>query len=177
MLEIVRTRHFTSLSRSRVWAKASVTALSCTGRSWLTGSLTTEHVEDRAMELNDIRQLYDCNRWARRRILTVCSTLASDDFVRPMSNTFPQSVTLSLTFWAQSGSGWNALLDAETFPTVQESRWETVEHDQMQFIEALTPQRLGEELAYINQKGQRYTYLLWQQLVHIIKDSSYHRGR
>src|SRR6516164_5869641 len=99
---------------------------------------------------------------------------------------FRQTVTLSLTFWAQSGSGWNpcmnahrarALLDAETFPTVQESRWETVEHDQMQFIEALTPQRLGEELAYINQKGQRYTYLLWQQLVHIIKDSSYHRGR
>jgi hypothetical protein len=26
-----------------------------------------------------------------------------------------------------------------------ESRWEAVEHDQMQFIEALTPQRLGEE--------------------------------
>ena len=88
MLEIVRTRHFTSLSRSRVRAKASVTALSCTGRSWLTGSLTTEHVEDRAMELNDIRQLNDYNRWARRRILTVASALASDDFLRLMGNLY-----------------------------------------------------------------------------------------
>jgi uncharacterized damage-inducible protein DinB len=36
------------------------------------------------MELNNIRQLYDYNRWADRRILTVVKTLASDDFIRPM---------------------------------------------------------------------------------------------
>jgi uncharacterized damage-inducible protein DinB len=47
----------------------------------------------------------------------------------------------------------------------------------MQFIEALTPQRLGEELAYINQKGQGHSYLLWQQLVHVVNHSSYHRGQ
>jgi uncharacterized damage-inducible protein DinB len=35
------------------------------------------------MELNDIHQLYDCNRWARQRILTVARTLASDDFIGP----------------------------------------------------------------------------------------------
>ena len=73
-----------------------------------------------------------------------------------------------------------ALLDAATFPTLQslESRWKTVEHDQTQFIEALTPRRrLSEELAYINQKGQRYSYPLWQQLVHVVNHSSYHRGQ
>jgi uncharacterized damage-inducible protein DinB len=72
-----------------------------------------------------------------------------------------------------------ALLDAADFPTLQtlESRWETVEHDQMQFIETLTPQRLGEELAYFNQKGERYSYPLWQQLVHVVNHSSYHRGQ
>ncbi len=47
----------------------------------------------------------------------------------------------------------------------------------MQFIEALTPQRLREELAYINLKGQRYSYPLWQQLVHVVNHSSYHRGQ
>jgi uncharacterized damage-inducible protein DinB len=40
------------------------------------------------MELNNIRPLYDYNRWASRRILTVASTLASDDFIRPMGNSF-----------------------------------------------------------------------------------------
>jgi len=96
-------------------------------------------------------------------------------------------VTLSLTFWTQSGSGWNAGKDARRelcpkprpFPPVQslESRWEAVEHDQMHFIEALTPQRLGEELSYINQKGQRYSYPLSHQLVHVVNHSSYHRGQ
>ena len=83
--------------------------------------------------------------------------------------------------WVERWQGRSprALLDAATFPTGQslESRWEAVEHDQMQFIEALTPQRLGEELAYINQQGQRYSYPLWQQLVHVVNHSSYHRGQ
>src|SRR6516225_6854401 len=33
-------------------------------------------------------QLYDYSRWARRRILTVASTLGRDDFIRPMGNSF-----------------------------------------------------------------------------------------
>jgi len=47
----------------------------------------------------------------------------------------------------------------------------------MLFIEALTPQRLGEELSYINQKGQRYSYPLSHQLVHVVNHSSCHRGQ
>ena len=47
----------------------------------------------------------------------------------------------------------------------------------MQFIEALTIQRLAEGLPYINQKSQLYSYPLWQQLVHVVNHSSYHRGQ
>ena len=54
---------------------------------------------------------------------------------------------------------------------------ETVEHDQTQFIEALTPRRLVEELAYLNQRGQLYSYPLWKQMVHVVNHSSYHRGQ
>jgi uncharacterized damage-inducible protein DinB len=139
------------------------------------------------MELNKIRQFYDYNRWADRRILTMASILASDDFIRPMGNSF-SSVRDTLThilsaewIWLErwQGRSTKALLDAATFPTVQslESRWEVVEHDQTQFMEALAPQRLGQELAYINQKGQHYSYPLWQQMVHVVNHSSYHRGQ
>jgi uncharacterized damage-inducible protein DinB len=139
------------------------------------------------VELNNILQLYDYNRWAGRRTLTATRALASDDFLRPMGNSF-SSVrdTLAHILGAEwiylerwQGRSPKALLDPATFPTVQslESRWETVERDQMQFIEALTPQRLGEELAYINLRGQRYSYPLWQQLVHVVNHSSYHRGQ
>ena len=155
--------------------------------SRLTGSHPTEHLGDLAMELSNVRQLYDYNRWADRRILAVTASLASDDFIRPMGNSF-SSVRDTLAhilsgewIWLERWQGRSpkALLDAATFPTQQslESRWKTVEHDQTQFIEALTPRRLSEELAYINQKGQPYSYPLWQQLVHVVNHSSYHRGQ
>jgi len=139
------------------------------------------------VELKNIRQLYDYNRWAGRRTLTVASTLASDDFLRPMGNSF-SSVRDTLAhilgaewIWLERWQGRSpkALLDPAAFPTAQslESRWETVERDQLQFIEALAPQRLSEELPYINQKGQRYSYPLWQQLIHVVNHSSYHRGQ
>jgi uncharacterized damage-inducible protein DinB len=139
------------------------------------------------MELNCIRQLYGYNRWAGRLTLTAARALANDDFLRPTGNSF-SSVrdTLAHILGAEwiylerwQGRSPKALLDPATFPTLQslESRWETLERDQMQFIEALTPQRLGEELAYINLRGQRYSYPLWQQLVHVVNHSSYHRGQ
>jgi uncharacterized damage-inducible protein DinB len=139
------------------------------------------------VDLNDIRQLFDYNRWAGHRALTAASTLATDDFLRPMGNSF-SSVRDTLAHilgaewvWLERWQGRSpeALLDPAVFPTVQslESRWKIVEREQMQFIEALTPQRLREELAYINLRGQRYSYPLWQQLVHVVNHSSYHRGQ
>jgi uncharacterized damage-inducible protein DinB len=139
------------------------------------------------MELNCIRQLYEYNGWADRRILAMASKLTNEDFIRPMGNSF-SSVRDTLAhilgaewIWLERWQGRSpkALLEAATFPKVEslESRWETVEHDQKQFIEALTPQRLAEELAYLNQGGQRYSYPLWQQMVHVVNHSSYHRGQ
>ena len=118
------------------------------------------------MELTNIRQLYDYNRWAGRRTLIVASRLTNDDFLRPWAIAFRRSVIPSVTFWAQNGSGWNAGMDAHRkhcstprpFQRCSlESKWETLERDQMQFIKALTPQRPCEEPAYINLRGERYS--------------------
>jgi len=139
------------------------------------------------MELNCIRQLYEYNHWADRRILAIARTLTNKDFIRPMGNSF-SSVRDTLAhilgaewIWLERWQGRSpkALLEAASFPKVQslESRWEAVELAQRQFIEALTPQRLIEELAYLNQRGQLYSYPLWQQMVHVVNHSSYHRGQ
>ncbi|PYT75244.1 MAG: hypothetical protein DMG39_00350 [Acidobacteria bacterium] len=42
---------------------------------------------------------------------------------------------------------------------------------------SITPQRLVEELPYLNQGGQRYSSPLWQHMVYVVNDCSYHRGR
>ena len=93
----------------------------------LTGSLPTEHLGGCAVELNNIRELYDYNRWAGRRTLTVASRLANDDFLRPMGNSF-SSVRDTLShilgaewIWLERWHGRSpkALLDPASFPTVQ----------------------------------------------------------
>ena len=139
------------------------------------------------MELHCIRQLYDYNHWADRRILAMAGTLTNEDFIRPLGNSF-SSVRDTLAhilgaewIWLERWQGRSpkALLDAATFPNVQslESRWETLAHDEMQFIEALTTQRLVQELPYVDLTGRRYSYPLWQQMVHVVNHSSYHRGQ
>jgi uncharacterized damage-inducible protein DinB len=139
------------------------------------------------MDLDCIRELYDYNRWANQRTLAATAKLTGDAFTRAMGNSF-SSVRDTLAhilgaewIWLERWRGRfpTALLDAADFPTVRslESRWQTVERDQADFIQALTPQRLSENLAYLNRSGQRFSYPLWQQMVHVVNHASYHRGQ
>lgn len=139
------------------------------------------------MELNDIRELYKYNHWANQRALAAASKLPGDAFVRPMGNSF-SSIRDTLAhilgaewIWLERWLGRypKDLLDPASFPSAGslESRWKMVEQDLSGFIQALTPQRLQEDWAYINRAGQRYSYQLWKQMVHVINHSSYHRGQ
>jgi uncharacterized damage-inducible protein DinB len=139
------------------------------------------------MDLSDIRELYGYNRWANRRTLQASAKLASEAFVRPMGNSF-SSVRDTLThilsaewIWLERWQGRfpTDMLDPAKFPSAQtlNSRWQTVEQDYHQFLHTLTPEWLREDLDYINRAGQRFSYPLWQQLVHVVNHSSYHRGQ
>lgn len=139
------------------------------------------------MELKDIRELFDYNRWANHRALAASGKLEGDAFTRPMGSSFS---SLRDTLAHILGAEWiwlerwlgrfpTALLDAADFPTVQSlaSRWEIVERDHTRFFQALTPQDVEKNLAYLNRSGQRFSYPLWRQMVHVVNHSSYHRGQ
>ena len=139
------------------------------------------------MDLNDIRELYVYNRWANHRSLAAAAKLDNATFIRPMGNSF-SSVRDTLAhilgaewIWLERWNGISptALLNADDFPTTESLtvRWQTVEHDCHVFLHSLTAARLQENLAYNNRAGQRYEYPLWQQMVHVVNHSSYHRGQ
>lgn len=139
------------------------------------------------MDLNDIHELYDYNRWANQRSLAAAARLDKATLIRPMGNSF-SSVRDTLAhilsgewIWLERWNGISptALLDAAAFPTVEslKVRWQTVEQDYSGFIQSLTPARLKENLAYLNRAGEPYAYPLWQQMVHVVNHSSYHRGQ
>jgi uncharacterized damage-inducible protein DinB len=71
------------------------------------------------------------------------------------------------------------MLDGGDFPTVQalQVRWRSLEEDHNRLIQSLTPERLRERLTYLNCAGEGYAYPLWQQMVHVVNHSTYHRGQ
>jgi uncharacterized damage-inducible protein DinB len=139
------------------------------------------------MDLKDIRELYTYNRWANQRTLSAATRLDNQAFLRNLGNSF-SSVRDTLAhilgaewIWLERWQGRSpaALPSAAGFTSMQslQARWHTVESDRTRFIEALAPARLQEEIAYINTSGQRWVYPLWQQMVHVVNHSSYHRGQ
>ena len=139
------------------------------------------------MQLDTIRELYDYNHWANQRVLSAMTPLTDDMFTRNMGNSF---VSLRDTLAHILGAEWiwlerwlgrspKALLSASDFPTLQalQRRWPAVRLDQNQYIQTLVPDRLNDDVSYTNTRGERYSYALWRQMLHVLNHSSYHRGQ
>jgi uncharacterized damage-inducible protein DinB len=139
------------------------------------------------MDLDDFKELYSYNRWANHGTLSAAGRLDSEKFLRPLGNSF-SSVRDTLAhilgaewIWLERWLGHSprALLNAADFPTVESlrARWSSLEEGYHQFLHSLAPGLIGERLAYINRAGEGYAYPLWQQMVHVVNHSSYHRGQ
>jgi uncharacterized damage-inducible protein DinB len=139
------------------------------------------------MDLHDIRELYDYNAWADQRTLNAAAKLSTEAFTRDLGNSF-RSVRDTLAhvlsgewIWLERWNGRfpTALLSASDFPTVESlrARWKVVDQDYESFFRRLTSESLGHSLAYLNRSGERFAYPLWQQMVHVVNHSSYHRGQ
>ena len=139
------------------------------------------------MQIDAIRELYDYNHWANQRVLSAMTPLTDDMFTRNMGNSF---VSLRDTLAHILGAEWiwlerwlgrspKALLSASDFPTLQalQRRWAAVRLDQNQYIQTLVPERLNDDVSYTNTRGERYSYALWRQMLHVLNHSSYHRGQ
>jgi uncharacterized damage-inducible protein DinB len=139
------------------------------------------------MELKYIHELYTYNRWADQRVLAAASQLDVERFSRPLGNSF-SSVRDTLVhilsaewIWLERwlGRAPNQFLDIDDFPSIEplRARWSMVAHDYHQFLHTLAPEYLVQPFAYLNRAGDRYEYPLWQQMVHVVNHSTYHRGQ
>lgn len=138
-----------------------------------------------------LQTLYDYNYWARDQQLQACAALSQEQFLRPMGSSF-SSVRDTLAHmvgaewvWRERWNGRSPTRDeakafaAETFPTlaVVEQRWRDGERETRDFLARLTSERLTESLTYINLAGERWSYPLWQALLHLVNHQTYHRGQ
>ncbi len=139
------------------------------------------------MDLDRILALYDYDRWANGCVLDAASRLPAEQFTRDLGSSH-RSVRDTLAhilgaewIWLRrwKGTSPKALLPASEFPTVDSlrARWREVEAEQREFLAALTEDALATTIAYINTRGERFAYPLWQMLQHVVNHSTYHRGQ
>jgi uncharacterized damage-inducible protein DinB len=138
-----------------------------------------------------LRQMFDYNYWARDRQLEACAALTGEQFLRPLGSSFP-SVRDTLAHlvavewvWHQRWLGRSPNREdfkeyaAATFPDLAtvRSRWEPVEGNVRAYLAELTEEALRRPVAYINFKGEHWTYDLWQAMLHLVNHQTYHRGQ
>jgi len=139
------------------------------------------------MNLALMKKQFAYDRWANARMLGVVAGISQEAFLKDLGSSFPSirntAAHILSAEWAWlerwQGRSPKQMLDPHGFPTVEalRSRWAQVEQDQQNFLETLTEDRLATDLEYLNLQGESVTLPLWQQMLHMINHSSYHRGQ
>ena len=136
------------------------------------------------MNTESIRILYDYSAWANRRILDTTARLTPEQFLAEGGASYGSvRDTLVHTLSAQEVwlSRWKSAapptaLNAVDFPDLDaiRGRWERIEHDTSDFLTMLRDaDRIVE---YVNSKGERWAYPLWQQMLHQVNHATQHRS-
>lgn len=139
------------------------------------------------MNRQDIEFLYRYDRWANNLVFGCASKLTAEQFIRDLQSSH-RSVRDTLAhvlaaewIWLQRWRGISprSLFDPAEFPDVASlsAKLKEVEEDQIKFIESLTDEALGADVAYTNTKGERWEYPLGHLMQHLVNHSSYHRGQ
>lgn len=139
------------------------------------------------MNRQDIKLLYQYNRWANVQVLDASSKLTEAQFTRDLSSGH-RSVRDTLAhilaaewIWHRRWNGISpkALFNPLDFPNVGALRvkWADVEREQTEFVTAVTDESLERVIAYVNTKGEEWEYTLCQMMQHVVNHSSYHRGQ
>jgi uncharacterized damage-inducible protein DinB len=114
------------------------------------------------------------------------SRLTIEQFTAPAGSSFPSvRDTLVHTMSAEwiwlsrwKGASPNAMFQATDFPDLQsiQTRWAALEVEAQQFIDHLNLSQLAAVVSYINTRGEKWTYPLWQQMLHQVNHATQHRS-
>jgi uncharacterized damage-inducible protein DinB len=142
----------------------------------------------------DVRLLFEYDRWANARILNLVGTLTPDQFTRDLGGSFPSvrdrllhmcaSHWAWLEYWKESSPDDGVLTDlftrsatifhAESIATLEtvRAKWAEVEKEGSAFVNEVTDERLGRMLPVGNT-----SISLGHLMQHLANHSTYHRGQ
>jgi uncharacterized damage-inducible protein DinB len=146
------------------------------------------------MTSDDIRLLFEYDRWANNRAMHEASTLKAEDFTRDLGGSFASvrdtllhivgSEWAWLTYWKETSPTsaflselWpraDALFASSVFPQFDAVRlkWAEVEREQIEFVNRVTDESLQRMLPVLETRVS-----LGHLMQHLANHSSYHRGQ
>ena len=138
--------------------------------------------------LQMIRELYDYDRWASRRLFDVVAGLPAGEADREIGKQFSfptlkgmlvhvlAALTVWLTRW--EGTSPTAMLGAAEFPDLAalRRRWDEQDEKIRAFIAGLRDQDLTRVIHYKNVQGQAFQLPLWPLMQHVANHSTHHRS-
>lgn len=139
-----------------------------------------------ATSLSTIRLLYDYNRWANNRMLVACESLTLEQWGRDLGCSWGSAHGLLTHMFAAEviwlerwkGSSPVVLHQPAEFPTFAEleKAWVRTQLDMLEFIDTLTEKGLGDDVTYVNTRGETHTFPLGHLMLHLANHSNHHRG-
>ena len=140
------------------------------------------------MNMQDVRDLYDYNYWANRRILRMAEQVTSEQFIAPSSHSYGSlQGTLVHTLGAEwswrlllEGQGVQPELQAADFPTVAavQQRWQEEERAMRGYLGGLRDEDLTGIVSYRGDTGILRERLVWHCLFHfhVVNHGMQHRS-
>jgi uncharacterized damage-inducible protein DinB len=144
--------------------------------------------EKRAMQIDQIKPLYDYNHWADEKLWQAIAGLSQDELTRDTHNGTGsiQATLLHLvsamwiwrTLW--EGGMYTRMLKGEDCPTLQSlrTRWQEEEAHMQRYLTTVQDEDLIQEVRLPNLKGlaPSPSPLLWQTMLHLINHQTQHRS-
>ncbi len=140
------------------------------------------------MDKHDIQLLCEYNRWANARILGAAAKLTEEQYLAPgkfphggLRGTLVHALFTEWVWrmrWQGTAPDYRYRLQLEDFPTVASlhARWMEEENNLMEFVAALSDEKLQAEFDYTSTEGGRHRRRLWEAMAHMVNHGTQHRS-
>ena len=140
------------------------------------------------MRISQIKELYDYNDWANKRLWQVVAGLNADQLDNDIHNGIGSIQTTLLHMvnavwtWRTRWQGGmpSTVLQREDFPTLQsiQTRWQEEEEQLQRFLTTLSDEDLYREVRYRRPAApaEEFAPPLWKTMLHLVNHQTQHRS-
>lgn len=138
------------------------------------------------MNVAQVRELFEYNAWANRRLFEALAAVPTDDYLRDLKSSFGglhgtlAHIVSAERLWLARWRGTvGSLLKGSEVGSLAELRtlWDGVEAERTEYLSQLTTPMLDSEIVIKPTTGGQFVHTLRQTLQHAVDHSSYHRGQ